>query len=238
VEQIGNLSSALSAYKDSLKKPENALELLNAGIAFIALWNPILSAILGALTSSLKIGINENSSNKIYERLDLIIQTIEKIIIKQKEGKTNYEAALICPELFRNALIFEDIDRVKEYLLFIELLFSAGKMDFDDIVEALKLVNQLSSIEYKILKLIPKNKTKWKEILAISEVNILYKERNGNLKSAILSLINMNLIVRKLAIRHDGGPEIGNLDFNNDSEYIKLSEYGILFLKTMESIKK
>lgn len=108
-------------------------------------------------------------------------------------------------------------------------------MDFDDIAEALRLVNQLSGIEYKILKLIPTNETKWEEILKIKDIQDIYNKKKENLIAAFLSLISMNLLVRKLAIRYDGGPELGTINFNNELEYIKLSPYGKLFLETMKN---
>lgn len=114
MELSNDLMGALKKYKTSLKNPENIIEILESGINFISIWNPLVSVIFGVLLSSLKIGINIDSSIKARERLDWVIKTIEKIIEKQKDGKTNFEAALICPELFRNILIFEDKERVKE----------------------------------------------------------------------------------------------------------------------------
>jgi len=58
------------------------------------------------------------------------------------------------------------------------------------------------------------------------------------LTAAFLSLINMNLVVKKLVTKHDGGPELGTINFNDELEYIKLSAYGQLFLETMEEIKE
>lgn len=66
----------------------------------------------------------------------------------------------------------------------------------------------------------------------------LYKTQEERLTAAFLSLINMNLIVKKLVIKHDGGPELGTINYNDDIEYIRLSAYGQLFLKSLEKIKK
>jgi hypothetical protein len=233
-----NLMIALRNYKNALKKPENVITIIESGSRFISLWNPLLAAIFGTILSSLKIGININSSRKVQERVELIIKTIEKIIMKQKTGETNFEAAIICPDLFRSVLIIENSERAKEHLLLIEALFSSEKMNFDDIAEALRIVNQLNAIEYKILKLIPKDEIKWKDVLIIEEINELYNEKKEILISSFLSLINMNLLVRKLVIRHNGGPELGTINFDDELEYIKLSAYGKLFLETMENIKK
>jgi hypothetical protein len=238
MEPSDNLMGALEECKNSLRKSENIITIIESGIRFISMWNPLVAAIFGVVLSSLKIGININSSRKVHERLDLIIKTIEKIIKKQRDRETNFEAALICPELFRNILIFEDVERVKEHLSFIETLFSSEKMNFDDIAGALRLVNQLSGTEYKILKLIPRNETKWEELLEIKEIYDLYNEKRENLISSFLSLINLNLLVRKLVIRRNGGPELGTINFDDELEYIKLSPYGKLFLETMENVKK
>ena len=54
-----------------------------------------------------------------------IIET-KKNWIRQKAGESNYEAAVICPELFRTALIFEDEDRVKEHLYLIVMIFCSA----------------------------------------------------------------------------------------------------------------
>jgi len=92
-------------------------------------------------------------------------------------------------------------------------------------------------MEYKILKLIPINETKWEDILNKNEFIYIYETQKQHLTAAFLSLINMNLVVRKLAIRHNGGPELGTINFDDDKEYIRLSAYGQLFLITMEEIK-
>ena len=57
------------------------------------------------------------------------------------------------------------------------------------------------------------------------------------LTAAFLSLINMNLVVRKLSIKYDSGPELGTLNYNDNLEYIRLSPYGKLFIETLEGIK-
>jgi hypothetical protein len=237
MEKNKNLSIALYNFKQELQKPENIVPILESGITFLSIWNPIVGAIMASILTSINMGLNIYSSEKAERRLKIIIQTIEKIIVKQEKGESNFEAALICPELFRNTLIFEDEERVREHLSFIEMLFSSGSMHFDDIAEALRLVNQLSGIEYKLLKKIPNEQTKWKDILEIKEIHELYITKKEYLISAFLSLINMNLVVRKLVIRHDGGPELGTINFDDDSEYIKLSLYGKLFIETIENIK-
>ena len=93
-------------------------------------------------------------------------------------------------------------------------------------------------MEYKILKLIPSVETKWESMLSVPEIGVLYDTQRERLTAVFLSLINMNLVVRKLVIRHDGGPELGTINYDDDLEYIRLSAYGQLFLETMREISK
>jgi len=236
-QEAVKLEKSLKKYYQIAANPVNILQAFEVALAPISLWNSLVGSILQAFLSSLKFGVNVFSQEKAERRLMLIIDVIYKIWKNQQSGQTNYEAALVCPELFRNALIFEDEDRVKEHLILIEALFSSGKMDFDDLAEVLRLVNQLNCIEYKILKLIPPTDTKWADILLINEFRILYETKNEQLTAAFLSLINMNLVVRRLVIRFDVGPELGTIDYNDDSELIRLSPYGQFFLKTLDGIK-
>lgn len=232
-----NFKNALETFRKEVAKFDNILQAFDCLLQPLALWNPVLATVLLTFSSAIKMGINIFSREKAEKRILQIVKTIEIIFKRQQTGETNYEAALICPELFRNALIFEDEDRVKEHLALIEMLFNSGKYDFDNLAEALRLVNQLSSMEYKILKLIPLNATKWEDILNTKEFIYLYETQKQQLTAAFLSLINMNLVVRKLAIRHNSGPELGTINFDDDVEYIRLSAYGQLFLETMEEIK-
>lgn len=229
--------NALEIFHKKATEPDNILQAFDCLLRPLSLWNPILATILLSFNSAVKMGVNIYSRKKAEKRIMEIVKTIEIIYKKQQTGEINYEAALICPELFRNALIFEDEERVKEHLALIEELFSSGKYDFDKLAEVLRLVNQLSSMEYKILKLIPINKTKWKDILDNKELTHIYENQKQQLTAAFLSLINMNLVVKKLVTKHDGGPELGTINFDDELEYIKLSAYGQLFLETMEEIK-
>jgi hypothetical protein len=235
-ETNDNLQTALVKFKQELSKPDNFIPVMESALAFMTMWNPMLSAILLTLLSTVKIGVNISSREKAERRLSLIINTIEKIIREQQAGKTNYEAALICPELFRSALIIEDEERVKEHLMFIEKLYVCDSYSFDNMAEALRLVSQLSSMEYKLLKLIPYENIFWKDILKINEIKCLFDKQKQQLTAAFLSLIGMNLVVRKLGIRHNGGPELGTINFDDDLEYIRLSDYGRLFLETMRGV--
>lgn len=235
--EIIEFNNALAEFYNKAVEPSNIFLALDCFLSSLALWNHELAAILKTFISAMKLGVNVLSRRKAEKRIMDIIKRIEIIYKKQQTGETNYEAALICPELFRNALIFEDEDRVKEHLALIEILFCSNKYDFDILAEALRLVNQLSSMEYKILKLIPPYETKWEDILEKKEFGHLYETQKQQLTAAFLSLINMNLVVRKLVIRHNGGPELGTINFDDDKEYIRLSAYGQLFLETMEEIK-
>jgi hypothetical protein len=233
-----SLEKAIKIFHKETAEPDNILQAFDCLLQVLKLWNPEIASILSIFNSAIKMGVNILSRRKAEERIIQIVTVIETILKKQQAGETNYEAALICPELFRNALIFEDEDRVKEHLALIEMLFSSGKYDFDKLAEALRLVNQLSSMEYKILKLIPPNETKWKDILEKKEFAHIFETQRQQLTAAFLSLINMNLVVRKLAIRMNGGPELGTINFDDDLEYIRLSAYGQLFLETMEEIRE
>ena len=232
-----NLEKAIVNFFHGIASPENIIKALEAIIPPISAWNPQVGLSLSAFLSSIHIGVNITSRRKAEKRLIQIIETINRIIKKQLTGETNFEASLICPELFRNALIYDDEDRVVEHLILIEALFSSGKIDFDNLAGALRLVSQLSCMEYKILKLVPHVDTKWKDILQINEFSSLQVTNEEQLTAAFLSLINMNLVVRKLSIKHDGGPELGTLNYNDNLEYIRLSAYGKLFIETLDSIK-
>jgi hypothetical protein len=233
-----NLEKSLENFNQETAKHGNILQALDVAVPAISLWNIQIGALLQTVLSAVKLGVNIFSQRKAEIRLFTVINTINRILKKQQDGETNYEAALVCPELFRDALIMEDEERVKEHLSLIETLFSSGKMNFDDLAEALRLVSKLSSMEYKILKLIPQNNTKWKDILSREEFIDLYKTQEERLTAAFLSLINMNLVVKKLVIKYNGGPELGTINYNDDNEYIRLSAYGQLFLKSLEEIKK
>jgi hypothetical protein len=231
------LKIALKKYRQMIITPSNTFLALDAANSFISLWNPLVGAITISMTKTIQLGANIHSCIKANERIKLIIETIEKIIVKQNEGRSNYEASLICPELFRNAMIYEDIDRVKEHLLLIESIFSSGKIDFDEIHEALRIVNQISSIEYKILKLMPLEETQWIRIIENKLIYEIYDKDIEKLTSIFLSLINMNLIIRKTPLRIGVGPEYGIINFHDELELTCLSIKGKLFLETIGRIK-
>ena len=231
------IENALTIFHRDIATSDNILQAFICLLPAISRWNPEVGLVLTTFSSAMKIGVNIYSKRKAEKRIMSIVKSIEAIYKKQLAGEVNFEASLICPELFRNALVFEDEERAEEHLALIEMLFSSCKLDFDKLAEALRLVNQLSSMEYRILKLIPPNVTKWEDILNKEEFIPLFETQKQQLTAAFLSLINMNLVVRKLVIRYDGGPELGTINFDDDSEYIRLSAYGQLFLETMEEIK-
>ena len=231
------LEKTLENFLHDIASTDNIIKALEIIIPSISTCNPQVGLSLSTFLSSIHIGVNITSRRKAEKRLIQIIEAINKIIKNQQNGETNFEALLICPELFRNALIYDDEDRVIEHLILIEALFSSGKMDFDNLAGALRLVSQLSCMEYRILKLVPHVDTKWKDILRINELSSLQVTNEEQLTAAFLSLINMNLVVRKLSIKHDGGPELGTLNYNDNLEYIRLSAYGKVFIETLEGIK-
>ena len=236
--EISDLENALVNFcKEISCSTDDIFIAFNVVLTPLLLWNPLLGIVLQAFVSIAKIGVNSLSRKKAEKNLLLFSNSLLKILRQQKTGETNYEAALVCPDLIRGLLIIEDEDRVREHLYFIEAIFRSGKMDFDDLAEALRLINQLSSTEYKILKLVPVDNAYWKDMFKIKEFRNLYETQEERLTAALLSLINMNLIVKKLGIKHDGGPELGTINFNNEREYIRLSAYGQLFLNTLEEVK-
>jgi len=226
--------------KKSLSKKardlQNIVLIADPILQGISLWNPAVGIILNTFVSTIRIGVNESSETKAQERCNLVLQTIENIKKKQASEETNFEAALICPDLFRSAMIFTDTNRAKEHLRLIEKLFSAGRIEFDPLSEALRLVSQLTDNEYKLLKLIPEHNTKWKDLLSIKEIAEKRIQDEHVLKASLLSLINMNLIVRKLEIQMNGGPELGDINFDKELEYVRLSDYGIEFINTIRSL--
>lgn len=227
------------------KKNQKLIRALNAGdlitavdalIAVATLWNPAVGAVVATAMASVKIGVSVVSRRKAEIRIKQIAETILRIFENQKRGNTNFEAAIVCPDLFKSALIMTDSDRAKEHLLLIEYLFSSGNFDFDLISEAIRIVGNLTSNEYKLLKLIPRTDTKWQELLEIEEIRSYYEKDADGLEASLLSLQNQSLIVRKLAIRLNGGPELGSIDFNADIEYVRLSKYGKRFLDSLSEV--
>ena len=113
-------------YLQEIAKPNNLLLIMESAAAFLSIWNPAVGSIIRAVLSTMKFGINAQSGVKAKERIELMMQSIDKIIEKQKEGQSNFEAAIICPQLFRNTLIYSDVERAKEQLKIIEKMFSSS----------------------------------------------------------------------------------------------------------------
>lgn len=133
-----NLEKSLDKFYKEAAKLGNILQALEIAAPAISLWNFQVGAFLQTVLSTIKLGVNIYSQKKAERNLLWIIETIKRIWKIQQDGKANYEAALICPELFRDAFIIENEERVKEHLFLIETLFSSGKMNFDDLAEAFK----------------------------------------------------------------------------------------------------
>lgn len=230
----------IDLYREKLKneiiKPDNLLIIIETAVSFISCWNPMVGIVLLTALSAMKIGINHNSEEKLTRRINLIVETVDKIIERQKCENTNYEAAIICPELFRETLVFTDEERAKEHLRLIEALFQSGNFDFDDISEALRLVRKLSKNEYKLIKLIPETPTKWADFILIKEIEELKNRDELRLKAALLSLMSLNLIVKTTMTTSGAGPTFGEIYFWDSSETIKLSDYGRLLKITLEKI--
>jgi len=63
----------------------------------------------------------------------------------------------------------------------------------------------------------------------IEEISALFDKQKQQLTATFLSIINMNIVVRKLVIITNGGPELGTINFDDDLEYIDCPPMGIYF---------
>lgn len=200
----------------------------------ISLWNPYVAGILKVLVNTYDYIKNEESKNKLDERISLIIVTIKNIFKKIEQGISNYESNLICPELFRQALLTEDIERAKEHLAIAEQLYSSGRINFDPIQEALRIMFSLSDIEYKVLKYLPTTYTTWKTIFKSAVLSELQKSDYDNITNVFISLHNKNLIDVKTPSL---GPalETNPINIHSLKERIKISQHGKIFLDTIKA---
>jgi hypothetical protein len=225
-----NIKVWVSKMKNLLPEQVSLITTIENLNLLISVWNPVLGAIIQSVLNNTKF----IHSEKLEERLSQMMESINVIQEQQKNHETNYEAALICPELFKHVLIMEDKERVKELLCLIEKLFSAGKIDFDRILEANRIINSLSDNEYKILKIFPEVLTDWKLVLSEEWLKDLKINNKIELESIIISLTNKNLIEIKTPMRSDTSYGL-NLDFDDKEQKSKLTSYGYKFLMTMKN---
>ena len=218
--------------KDIIPTKESVLSTLknlNTGISF---WNPGVGMMLQIITNNLEYSYNTESIKKIQERLKMMFETIDSIKEKQKKGESNYEASLLCPDLFRQALLCDDLERAKDLLLLIECLFSAGKIQFDQFQEALRIMSSLAAHEYKILKKIPSEYIIWDKFFEDKDLAEIKKSNLDDLVIAIMNLRNSNLVVIH-SIQYMDGIKSISINFEDREEKIKLSSYGKRFLETL-----
>lgn len=214
------------------KFPAELLAILKSLSMPISTWNPLVGFILSTVTNNLEYSNNK----KLIERIKMICETINEIQKKEKEEKINYEAKLICPELFRQSLICENRDRAKSYLRFTKKLFSAGEINFDNVNEALKIFFTLSESEYKILPMLPDTYLTWEELFSNNTTLKEMSEKNTTeLESTITNLILKNLANIE-TVNILGHNAFNRIDFEgNDGsgQQIAKSAYGKKFLETI-----
>ncbi len=202
----------------------------------VTAWNPFLGITIQTILNNVKYSINESSAKKFQERLSLMHQSISKIQEAQKTKESNLEAFFLCPELFRQSLIIDDNDRAKELLQFTEKLFTAGKLEFDRISEAMRIISNLSSLEYKILKKVQNNFTSWESFFNDQELLNFKNSYPEDFKFALFYLRNNNLVEIEKPFVMDATNNL-SIDFNDKEEKIKLSYRGKLFLDTFENVE-
>ena len=204
-------------------------------VGVISLWNPIVRMMIGTILNSAEHSYNEESLKKLEEKIQSIILTVENIVEEQKTNKTNFEAMVICPDLFKKILITEDRDKTEYLLHLVQMIFETGKVDFDEIDEAIRIISDLSLNEYKVLKLIPKDPTTWEDIFKIEEMRNLKESSEEYLQILLMSLLNKGLILVNTPLILDGNS--GSIRFKHGSETICISVYGDKFIKTINSIE-
>jgi len=211
--------------------------LISQNIAeVVSIWNPMVGMMIGTILRSAEYTYNEESQNKLKEKIEKIIALIQQIIEDQKSNQTNFEAMIICPDIFKKVLITEDREKTEYLLHLIKMLFEAGKVNYDEIDEAIRIIGDLSINEYKVLKLVPEVPTTWENVFRNEEMR-KFKESLGKeyLQILLRSLFSKGLISVNTPSIHDG--KTGSIRFDHSSETICLSIYGDKFIKTLNTIE-
>jgi len=204
-------------------------------VEVVSLWNPIVGMMISTILKSAEYSYNEESENKLKEKIESIIVTIQKIVEDQKTNQTNFEAMIICPDIFKKVLITEDKEKTEYLLHLVQMVFAAGKVDYDEIDEAIRIIGELSINEYKVLKLVPKDPTTWENIFKIEEINSIRDVNEEYLQIILRSLLNKGLIIANTPLVLDGNS--GSIRFDHKSETICLSNYGDKFIQTLNAIE-
>jgi len=202
----------------------------------LALFYPILSSILNTIFNSYEYLNSERERQKIDERFSLLIDTLNKITRKQNELFSNFEANLIFPDFVRTSFIVNDLEKAKQHLKLGEMLYSSGRIDFDKVLEAVRILDKLSSREFLILKELPKKgRVVFSSLLEWLDVCITTEEEL--LKQSLLSMEQMGLI-NLVKITNLDNPHIyKTIDLGSHSE-IERTIYAEEFLRTMSFTDK
>lgn len=227
------MKDKLQSLLTSLPGKNGILYFTKGLLPTISIWNPEIGILLSTVINSCEFNLSEASKEKLEDRLMLLMKTINKIIENQQDNELNYQANLFCPDLFREALLIENREKAIEHLKIAEMLFSSGNIDFDEIKQAIKIINNLTSNEYKILKIIPTDE--FHQIGKVVDEFILPQIPNIeriDLNSILYSLKYQNLIEINQALQFGG-----NATINFDSDFsLCISKYGEKFLKTVNEI--
>lgn len=213
----------------------SVLAISQSIIGVVSLWNPIVGMMIGTVLKSAEYTYNEESENKLKDKIESIIVMIQKIVEDQKTNQTNFEAMIICPDIFKKVLITEDKEKTEYLLHLVQMVFGAGKVDYDEIDEAIRIIGELSINEYKVLKLIPRDPTTWENIFKIEEINSIKETNEEYLKILLRSLLNKGLITVNTPLIFDG--KSGSIRFDHKSETILLSNYGDKFISTLNAFE-
>jgi hypothetical protein len=183
----------------------NIIHLIDALPTAISLWNPFAGLIVKAALCGTKYVLNKSSEEKLKSRILMIIDCIEKIRIKQKEDNQNYEANLICPELFRKTLVSESKEKAEEYLRITECLYSTEKINFDEINEAIRIFSDLSTNEYLFIKHFKyKSYISWIDLLKNDFYKKIYEDNADE-----FDIISKSLYIKNMIILSNVGSAIG-----------------------------
>ncbi len=230
IQEFQKIKSILPVSKDLLSVAKN----INY---FISLFNPMIGIICSVVINNIENGINERSYNKFQERFILLTNTINNILEHNNYIEKNFEASLLCPNLIRQSLIIDDIEKAKDNLKIVECLYASDKYIIDDAVETVDIMSQLSSNEYKLLKVIPVEELKWQNFMNIDTIRIIYAKDLTRLSAYLESLNNKSLIRIYSENTFTGIKDYRLIDYKDSGQTICLSEYGNFFLTNLDLIK-
>lgn len=230
IQKYQNLSNILPSSTDLLNVAKNLT-------ALFSVFNPFIGSVCSIALNNLESGLNAKSEAKLRERLGLLTKTILDILKDSENANKNFEASLLCPDLVRQSLVIDDIEKAKDNLKIVECLYRKNDYIIDDAYETVNIMSRLSSNEYKLLKSIPANEMKWGNFLDIAVVKSFYAEDKIRLSAYLESLNNKTLIRIFAQNILNGMNDYRLIDYNDSRQTICLSEYGKFFLTNIELIK-